>query len=132
MRAVRREHPVRTSDLSRLKLRSRPDMPTIINKYAKHRARLCKRYILSDEGQINLAKGYATPIREDVELPEDVASKLLDDSQYVNARMVEDQDAWDETATTIGTLWQEEVVAYAQYQMTGQPGCCMNAAARFT
>ena len=44
----------------------------------------------------------------------DVASKLLDDSQYANARMVEDQEAWDETAQTIGTLWQEEVVAYAQ------------------
>lgn len=49
-----------------------------------------------------------------MELPEDVASKLLDDSQYANARMVEDQEAWDETAKTIGTLWQEEVVAYAQ------------------
>ena len=49
-----------------------------------------------------------------MELPEDVASKLLDDSQYANARMVEDQEAWDETAQTIGTLWQEEVVAYAQ------------------
>ena len=89
---------------------------TIINKYSKHpcAAALAREYILSDEGQINLAKGYATPIREDVELPEDVASKLLDDSQYANARMVEDQEAWDETAQTIGTLWQEEVVAYAQ------------------
>ena len=89
---------------------------TIINKYSKHpcAAALAREYILSDEGQINLAKGYATPIREDVELPDDVASKLLDDSQYANARMVEDQDAWDETAQTIGTLWQEEVVAYAQ------------------
>lgn len=89
---------------------------TIINKYSKHpcAAALAREYILSDEGQINLAKGYATPIREDVELPEDVASKLLDDSQYANARMIEDQEAWDETAQTIGTLWQEEVVAYAQ------------------
>ena len=89
---------------------------TIINKYSKHpcAAALAREYILSDEGQINLAKGYATPIREDVELPEDVASKLLDDSQYTNARMVEDQEAWDETAKTIGTMWQEEVVAYAK------------------
>ncbi len=76
--------------------------------------RLAREYILSDPRQINLAKGYATPIREDVELPEDVASKLLDDSQYTNARMVEDQEAWDETAKTIGTMWQEEVVAYAK------------------
>lgn len=44
---------------------------TIINKYSKHpcAAALAREYILSDEGQINLAKGYATPIREDVELP---------------------------------------------------------------
>ena len=43
-----------------------------------------------------------------------ILNKLLDDSQYTNARMVEDQEAWDETAKTIGTMWQEEVVAYAK------------------
>lgn len=88
---------------------------TIINSYSKrpHAAALAREYILSDEGQINLAKGFAKPVR-DVELPEDVASKLLDESQYANARMVQDQAAWDETAKTIGTLWQEEVIAYAK------------------
>ena len=105
---------------------------TIINKYSKHpcAAALAREYILSDEGQINLAKGYATPIREDVELPDDVASKLLDDSQYSKARMVEDQEAWDETAATIGTLWQEEVVAYAQEATTRKSrACCYWSAA---
>lgn len=88
---------------------------TIINSYTTrpYAAAISREYILSDEGQINLAKGYAKPVR-DVELPEDVASKLLDDSQYKNARMVEDQDAWDTTAKTIGALWQEQVVAYAK------------------
>ncbi|MCW1587089.1 extracellular solute-binding protein, partial [Campylobacter jejuni] len=38
---------------------------TIINKYAKHpnAAKLAREFILSDKGQINLAKGYARPIR---------------------------------------------------------------------
>ena len=31
-------------------------------------AALAREYILSDEGQINLAKGYARPIRDDVEI----------------------------------------------------------------
>lgn len=88
---------------------------TIINQYSKrpYAAALARDYILSDEGQINLAKGYARPVR-DVELPKEVADKLLDDSQYKNARMVKDQEAWDKTAKTIGALWQEEVVAYAK------------------
>lgn len=88
---------------------------TILNAYTKrpHAAALAREYILSDEGQINLAKGYAKPVR-DVELPVDLQEKLLDDSQYKNARMVQDQDAWDKTAETIGVRWQEEVIAYAK------------------
>ena len=88
---------------------------TIINKNAPHPAAACltREYILSDEGQINLAKGYARPVR-DVELPQEVKDKMLPDEQYANSRMVEDQAAWDETTKQIGTLWQEEVVAYAK------------------
>ena len=54
---------------------------TIINAYTKrpYAAALAREYILSDEGQINLAKGYARPIRDDVELPEDVKAMLLPD-----------------------------------------------------
>lgn len=87
---------------------------TILNKYSKrpHAAAMAREFILSDEGQINLAKGYARPVR-DVELPEEVKAKMLPDEQYENARMVEDQEAWDATTKEIGTLWQEEVVAYA-------------------
>ena len=40
--------------------------------------------------------------------------QLIPDEQYKNARMVEDQEAWDETAKTLGARWQEEVIAYAK------------------
>lgn len=89
---------------------------TVINAYTKHpyAAALTREFILSDEGQINLAKGYAKPVRSDVVLPDDVKSKLLPDDQYTNARMVDDYGAWDETVKNIGTLWQENVIAYAK------------------
>ena len=50
---------------------------SIINKWAPHpnAARLMRNYILSPEGQVLYAKGYATPILPDVEIPEDVAAK---------------------------------------------------------
>lgn len=89
---------------------------TIINAYAKnpHAAALSREYILSDEGQINLAKGFAKPIRENVELPEEVQSKLIDDSEYSNARAIEDSAAWEATTKTIGADWQEKVLMYAK------------------
>lgn len=89
---------------------------TIINAYTKrpYAAALAREYILSDEGQINLAKGFARPVREDVELPADVKANLLPDEQYTNARFIEDQDAWDQAVENLSTSWQEEVVAYAK------------------
>lgn len=86
---------------------------TIINKYAKHpnAAKLTREYILSDAGQINLAKGYARPIRaEFIKLPEDVKSKLLPMEQYKNAKPIADTKAWDKTAKKLPRLWQEEVI----------------------
>lgn len=85
---------------------------TIINKYAKHpnAAKLTREFILSDEGQINLAIGYAKPIRPNVQLPEEVKAKLLPDEQYKNARPVKDFDKWRETSENISQLWQEEVI----------------------
>lgn len=89
---------------------------TIINAYTKHpyAAALAREYILSDEGQINLAKGYARPIRDDVVLPDDVKVKLLPDEQYKNARFIEDQEAWDNSVANLASSWQEEVIAYAK------------------
>ena len=48
-------------------------------------AKLAREYILSDAGQINLARGYARPIRSNVTLPDDVKAKLLPAEQYANA-----------------------------------------------
>lgn len=88
---------------------------TIINAYTKrpHAAALTREYILSDEGQLNLAKGYARTVR-DVELPADLQEKMIPDDQYTNVKMVEDQEAWQETVSQLPTLWNEEVMAYAQ------------------
>lgn len=87
---------------------------TIINKWAPHpnAAKLAREYILSDAGQINLAKGYARPIRESVKLPEDVAAKLLSGDQYANAKPIKDQKAWEETAKTLPQQWQERVLVH--------------------
>ena len=89
---------------------------TVINAYTKrpHAAALTREFILSDKGQINLAKGYAKPIRSDVKLPEDIAAKLLPDEQYQNARPIKDAKAWEETVKTLGMRWQEEVLAYSK------------------
>ncbi len=89
---------------------------TIINKNAPHpnAAKLAREYILSDEGQINLAKGYARPIRENVELPKEVADKLLPAAEYEAAQPVKDNAKWDETAMTLPELWQKEVLSHAK------------------
>lgn len=89
---------------------------TVINAYTKrpHAAALTREYILSDKGQINLARGFARPIRDNVQLPDDVKALLLPDSEYVNAKPIDDKAAWDETVKTLGTKWQEEVMAYAK------------------
>ncbi|CAM4413539.1 extracellular solute-binding protein [Paenibacillus alkaliterrae] len=87
---------------------------TIINKYAPNpnAAKLTREYILSDEGQINLAKGYARPIRDSVKLPDDIAGKLLPAEDYKNVKPVGDYKAWEETAKTIPQLWQERVLVH--------------------
>ncbi|MCI7479322.1 MAG: extracellular solute-binding protein [[Pasteurella] aerogenes] len=86
---------------------------TIINKYAKHpnAAKLTREYIFSDKGQINLARGYARPIRaEKITLPDDVKSKLLPTEQYSKARPVTDRAAWEKSAQKLPRQWQEYVI----------------------
>lgn len=87
---------------------------TIINKYAPHpnAAKLSREFILSDEGQINLAKGYARPIRSSVKLPDDVAAKLLPQEEYANAKPISDYKVWEETAKKLPQLWQERVLVH--------------------
>ena len=84
---------------------------TIINKYAMHpyAAMLTREYIFSNEGQINLARGFAKPVREDVKLPEDVKAKLIPTDQYKNVNSV-DYNTWSKTVKTLPELWQEQVL----------------------
>lgn len=85
---------------------------TIINKYAIHSnaAKLTREYILSDAGQINLAKGYARPIRSSVVLPDDVKAIMLPQEQYKNAKPVKDFNIWSDTMKTLPQVWQEKVM----------------------
>lgn len=90
---------------------------TIINKYGKHpnAAKWAREYIFSDAGQINLARGYARPIRaEHLTLPEDVKAKLLPNSEYAKAHPIADPDAWTKNAKTLPRLWQEDVMINMQ------------------
>jgi putative spermidine/putrescine transport system substrate-binding protein len=87
---------------------------TLINKYAQHpnAAKLAREYIFSDAGQINLARGYARPIRSDVVLPQDVKDKMLSAEQYRNAKPIQDFAAWETTTKAIPRQWQEQVMIY--------------------
>ncbi|MFD0620852.1 ABC transporter substrate-binding protein [Paenibacillus sp. GCM10027629] len=84
---------------------------SVINKNAKNpnAAMLARAYIFSDEGQINLAKGYARPIRSSVKLPDDVASKLISSDEYANAKPISDFKAWEKSIKELPQLWLEQV-----------------------
>ena len=86
----------------------------IINKYAPHphAAAMAVEYMLSDEGQIDRAKGYARPIREDVELPADVAAKMLPQSEYENVVNLTDPEALTAASEEVSRLWEEQVLPY--------------------
>lgn len=86
---------------------------TIINKYAKNpnAAKLTREYILSDAGQINLAKGNARPIRaEHLTLPAEVQAKLLPNEQYAKVKPIKDAAAWEATSKALPQQWQENVI----------------------
>lgn len=85
---------------------------TIINKYAPNpnAAKLTREYILSDAGQINLAKGYARPIRSNVTLPDDVKARMIPAEQYKNAKPITDFTGWQKTLGTLPQVWQEQVM----------------------
>jgi len=86
---------------------------TIINKYAPHpyAAMLAREYELSDAGQINLAKGFARPIRSSVVLPAEIAANLVPAAQYANVKPIADYAVWGETAKTLPALWQDRVLS---------------------
>ena len=66
-------------------------------------------HIFSDEGQANLADGYARPIRVDsIKLSDAARAKLLPTEQYAKARPI-DPKLWGEGARKVPALWQERV-----------------------
>lgn len=84
----------------------------ILNKHAAHpyAAKLARSFILSDKGQINLAKGFARPIRSSVKLPADIKSKLLPDSAYKQVFHVKDNDTWNKNTLKLGQEWKTDVL----------------------
>ena len=84
----------------------------VINKYAPHpyAAAATVEYLLSDEGQINRAEGYARPIRSDVELPAELSAKMIPDEEYTNTIPLTDNDAVTAACTEIATRWEEEII----------------------
>lgn len=86
----------------------------LFNKWAPHpcAAALGLEYLLSDQGQIERAKSYARPIRSDVELPADVAAKMLPDSAYEHCTEITDVEAFSKACSEIARLWEEEVMPY--------------------
>ena len=84
----------------------------IFNKYSPHpySTALAIEYLLSDEGQIDRARGFARPIRDDVEIPADIAEKMLPDSEYENTQKVTDVSQLTVACEEVARLWEEEVV----------------------
>lgn len=87
-----------------------------INQYAPHphAAALAVEYMLSDEGQIDRARGFARPIRSDVVLPDDVKAGLLPDSDYENVVILQDAEQLEAACQQAALLWEEEVLPYIQ------------------
>ncbi|MEI6897778.1 MAG: ABC transporter substrate-binding protein [Psychromonas sp.] len=89
---------------------------TLINKYAKNSnaAKLAREYIFSDKGQINLAAGYARPIRTNVKLPLEIQAKLIANDQYNNVYSVNNFSDWEKSARKLPRQWQEFVLINIQ------------------
>ncbi|ELA8152703.1 ABC transporter substrate-binding protein [Vibrio parahaemolyticus] len=77
-------------------------------------AKLAREYIFSDQGQINLAEGYARPIRTSITLPKSVQDKLIANDQYSNVHPVTDFSAWEKSARKLPRQWQESVLIHQQ------------------
>ncbi|MGA9531766.1 MAG: extracellular solute-binding protein [Anaerolineales bacterium] len=77
-----------------------------INDLAPHpnAAKLTINYFYSDEGQIAFATGYAHPSR-DVQLPADVAAKILPDSAYPHLYFPKSLDSFSAAVKNIVDGW---------------------------
>lgn len=84
----------------------------LLNKWAPHPHAMALgiEYLLSEQGQIERAKSYARPIRSDIELPEEIAAKMLPDSAYANSLAIDDIETFAAACSQIAQLWEEEVL----------------------
>lgn len=86
----------------------------IINKVAPHpyAARLFQEFIFSDEGQIEMLKGYVRPTLIDkITIPPDLQAKLPDQAQYANVIPAETDTSKIEAAKSIITeQWGPKVL----------------------
>lgn len=90
---------------------------TIINKFAKNpnAAKLAREFIFSDKGQINLAEGYARPIRAQyLTLPDDIKAKLLPEEQYKNVQPIKNAEGWEKSSRNLPKMWQQQVLIHQQ------------------
>lgn len=85
---------------------------SIINKWAPHpnAARLMRNFILSPEGQVLYAKGYATPILPSVEIPEEIQAKRPPAEAYAVATPIEDWPAAVAAFQYIADNWGNDVL----------------------
>ncbi len=85
---------------------------SIINTYAPHpnAARLMRNYILSPEGQILYAKGYATPILPNIEIPAEIQAKRPPVEAYASVRTISDWNQAGVGFTTIADNWTTYVL----------------------
>jgi putative spermidine/putrescine transport system substrate-binding protein len=83
---------------------------TIISKNAKnpYAAMLTREYILSDEGQLNIAALYATPIRS-VKLPSELENKRIPRTQYTSSQTSMGAKFTLDLSTQIKNAWEAEV-----------------------
>lgn len=83
---------------------------TIISKTAKspYAAMLAREYILSDEGQLNIAALYATPIRS-VKLPDELENKRIPRTQYTSSQTSMGAKFTLDLSTKIKNAWEAEV-----------------------
>ncbi|MEA2522877.1 MAG: putative spermidine/putrescine transport system substrate-binding protein [Thermomicrobiales bacterium] len=85
---------------------------SIINQWAPHpyAARLMRNYILSPEGQLIYAKGYASPILPSVEIPADLQAKRPPQEAYASVKPIKDWAQAVASFQKIADTWGNEVL----------------------
>lgn len=85
---------------------------SIVNKWAPHpyTARLMRNYILSPEGQVIYAKGYATPILPSVEIPAEIIAKRPPAESYSVVKPINDWAQAVASFQKIADSWGNEVL----------------------